>query len=442
MRDGARGRLAERATPKAIEALITLLDAKQKSTRKRSAGILAEVRPERIAQRLRKALADSERSERLRASAARVLTVIATGEDSALGAGLRDQSPRVRRACASVAAPAAALFQALGDADRDVVDRAALSIEHLELTPPKEALEHLQARSEQLPSTLRLLARCDGASRALAAAALEGNETALDHLKDIETWQSLLPKHPVAAAWNLAGHTSELDALVLHPEPAVRLAVARSLKAEDPRLDVMLNDADAGVRWMAERAKHGAFSSKVMAARVAPHEWLEAVSAQPPYGLKKDDTLPDVERIHGALALYHTRFDINLGVAIRSAEAAGLKEVFVVGRSDFFRSPARGTDLAMPVRQAMDAQALIRMAREGDYQLVAVQQTPDSVPYHTAPYPPRPLFVMGAEGEGLPDVLRIAADLVVEIPQFGVIDSLNVAAAATTVLFHWRCQQD
>ena len=34
--------------------------------------------------------------------------------------------------------------------------------------------------------------------------------------------------------------------------------------------------------------------------------------------------------------------------------------------------------------------------------------------------------------------LRLAADLMVEIPQYGLIDSLNVATAATVVLFHWR----
>lgn len=134
----------------------------------------------------------------------------------------------------------------------------------------------------------------------------------------------------------------------------------------------------------------------------------------------------------------HPRFDINLGVAVRSAEAAGLREVFLVGRGELFRSPARGTDRILPLRHAPDPAALIRMAREADYQIVAVQQTPDSVPFHRADYPPRPLFVMGAEDIGVPPRLRRAADLVVEIPMYGAIDSLNVAAATTTVLLAWR----
>ena len=87
-----------------------------------------------------------------------------------------------------------------------------------------------------------------------------------------------------------------------------------------------------------------------------------------------------------------------------------------------------------------DAAALVRKAREENYQIVAIQQTAASEPYHKAIYPPRPLFVVGSEDVGMPDSLREAADLVVEIPQFGIIDSLNVATAATVVIFHWRVQ--
>ena len=64
-------------------------------------------------------------------------------------------------------------------------------------------------------------------------------------------------------------------------------------------------------------------------------------------------------------------------------------------------STARGTDLLLPIRHAPDPAALIRFAREGGYQIVGVQQTPRSVPYHQADYPPRPPFVLGAEDDGL-----------------------------------------
>ena len=65
-------------------------------------------------------------------------------------------------------------------------------------------------------------------------------------------------------------------------------------------------------------------------------------------------------------------------------------------------------------------------------------QQADSEAYHQADYPPQPLFVIGSEDAGLPDSLRLAADLAVEFPLFGAIDSLNVATAATCVIMHWR----
>ena len=81
---------------------------------------------------------------------------------------------------------------------------------------------------------------------------------------------------------------------------------------------------------------------------------------------------------------------------------------------------------------------LVDFARSNGYQIVAIQQSAGSVPYHQANYPPKPLFVVGSEDAGMQAALRLAADLMVEIPQYGLIDSLNVATAATVVLFHWR----
>jgi tRNA G18 (ribose-2'-O)-methylase SpoU len=146
--------------------------------------------------------------------------------------------------------------------------------------------------------------------------------------------------------------------------------------------------------------------------------------------------------VGGAIALCQARFDVNLGVAMRSAEAAGLSEVFVIGTRSGSLSSARGAEHALPITWFTDPYELIIEARHRGYQLVAIQQTPDSQPYHQADYPPRPLFVLGSEDAGLPDELRIAADLIVEIPLYGAIDSLNVATAATCVVMHWRAHLD
>jgi len=442
VRDGSRGRLAQHPSPKIVEQLVGLLDAQHRATRRRAARILSEVTPDRVQSILRRVIADTTATERLRASAARVLSVLASTPESVLADGLSDPIPRIRRACATTAAPTDALLAALNDVEPEVVRRAANALEAQDIIPPASVLSAAASRSDVPGVVLRLLAAAAPDDPALAAAAEAGEGTALDHLAHGPTLQRLFPQRPVVSAWGCAGLGMIESAHIDHPDPRVRSAAARGLPADDPRLQSLIEDGDPAVAWMARKAQAGAFAPPVLAGRLGDHAFSDAPSAKPPYGLRSADELPDVPRVHAALALCHPRFDINLGVAIRSAEAAGFKEVFVVGREEVFRSPARGTERVVDLHYAPDAAALIRLARAGDYQIVAVQQTPDSVAFHHAEYPPRPLFVVGAEDRGMPAALRLGADLVVEIPQFGIIDSLNVAAAATTVIMHWRAHRD
>lgn len=218
----------------------------------------------------------------------------------------------------------------------------------------------------------------------------------------------------------------------------VRALLARLISPDDELLTSLLSDEDEGVRWCASQLSIKSFESASLRSRLGAHQRLTLPSAQPPYGLRAFDKVPEIQRVNGALALCQSRFDVNLGVAMRSAEAAGLREVVVVGVKAGVLTSARGAEYALPIHWLNESRDLIDYARREGYQLVAVQQTPNSQPYHLADYPPRPLFILGSEDAGLPDELRIAADLAVEIPLFGAIDSLNVATAATCVIMHWR----
>lgn len=448
-RDGARTRLAARADAAAIAALVGLLDAPRRTTRRRAARILSDIHPARARPALLAALDDPEAPTRRRVAAARVLAVMAEAVEPALTRRLRDDAdPRVRRACATPATEPAALLAALGDPDAGVVERAAWALETIDLeggaVDPSAAADALRRAAPGASAVVRrLLARVDPADPALAAAARAGDATALDHLTDPPTLTALLDGPRVAAAWGLARvGDPALAALAADPDPRVRAAAARGLPADHPALAALAGDRDPGVAWLARRNTAARFTPDALRRRLAPHARSDAPSARPPYGLRPGDLIPPARRAPAALAMCHPRFDINLGVAVRSAEAVGLREVFLVGRGELFQSPARGTDRLLPLRHAPDPAALLRMAREADYQIVAVQQTPDSVPFHRAEYPPRPLFVVGAEDVGVPPPLRAAADLIVELPMWGAIDSLNVAAATTAVLFHWRAHAE
>jgi tRNA G18 (ribose-2'-O)-methylase SpoU len=126
---------------------------------------------------------------------------------------------------------------------------------------------------------------------------------------------------------------------------------------------------------------------------------------------------------------------VNLGVLIRSAEAAGAREFLIVGRDFHHRSAAMGADRWLVPKVYATFEEMTAHARQGGYQLVAVQQSPGAERFDQAAYPPRPCLMLGSEGHGLPPALCAEADLIVEIPILGRIDSLNVASAGAIVLW-------
>ena len=74
---------------------------------------------------------------------------------------------------------------------------------------------------------------------------------------------------------------------------------------------------------------------------------------------------------------------------------------------------------------------------------VALEQAAHSVLLGSAAcqLPDRMLLVLGAEREGLPPPILALADIVVEIPQLGVLRSLNVHVSASLVLFEYTKQR-
>lgn len=77
---------------------------------------------------------------------------------------------------------------------------------------------------------------------------------------------------------------------------------------------------------------------------------------------------------------------------------------------------------------------VVRRLRSDGYQVVAVEQAHDSVPYSTEGiYRPPLCLIFGHERAGIGPSALDAADLLVEIPVYGMANSLNVAMALAIV---------
>jgi tRNA G18 (ribose-2'-O)-methylase SpoU len=90
---------------------------------------------------------------------------------------------------------------------------------------------------------------------------------------------------------------------------------------------------------------------------------------------------------------------------------------------------------AVPTRHFEDAVQAVRTLRSEGYTIAVLETTYLSQKYTNVSYPKKVALVLGNEVIGVDTRIVDMADMVLEIPTFGVKNSLNVASAASIVMF-------
>ena len=137
------------------------------------------------------------------------------------------------------------------------------------------------------------------------------------------------------------------------------------------------------------------------------------------------------------VAIENWQHDLNIGSIVRTANAFLADSVHIVGRRRWNRRGAMVTDRYQHVLNHPEIADLVAWAAERELPLVAVDNVPGSVDVVVADLPERCVLLFGQEGPGLSPEALAAADLVVEIAQFGSTRSINAGAAAAIVMHEW-----
>ena len=146
------------------------------------------------------------------------------------------------------------------------------------------------------------------------------------------------------------------------------------------------------------------------------------------------------------LILHNIRSVKNVGAIFRTADAAGINKIYLMGYTptplDRFGRPRR--DLAKSALGAEEYVAweskkslptLIRGLRRGKYYIVAIEQDKKSVDYKKVKLKSKNAFIVGAEVAGIPKNILKKCDVIAEIPMRGQKESLNVSVALGIALF-------
>lgn len=129
----------------------------------------------------------------------------------------------------------------------------------------------------------------------------------------------------------------------------------------------------------------------------------------------------------------------NFGAIARSAECSGADALIIPVRNsvkitaDAIKTSA-GALYQLPVCRELNLKKAVKFLKNEGFQIVAATEKAEKL-YTEADYEKPTLIIMGAEDIGIDEELLRFADERVSIPQKGKISSLNVAAAATVLLY-------
>jgi len=162
-----------------------------------------------------------------------------------------------------------------------------------------------------------------------------------------------------------------------------------------------------------------------------------------------EEELARIERKPIYIVLDNVLDTYNVGSLFRLADAVTVKEVILCGGterppSSRIHKAAVGTETWVPWRyfdKSLEALKSLKSENEG-LKIIAVEQDPRAIPYNSPLHPSLNLregtpiaLVLGHETEGVSKEVLDMADVIVEIPMFGVNRSLNVHVAAAVVIY-------
>jgi tRNA G18 (ribose-2'-O)-methylase SpoU len=137
------------------------------------------------------------------------------------------------------------------------------------------------------------------------------------------------------------------------------------------------------------------------------------------------------------LILDHLKIDFNIGKIIRSAEAFGAKAIEVVGTEFFDPMPAKGCMKRVPWVMTNTFFESYQKYKEQGFTFYAFDSEAE-LGLHETSFPEKSAFILGNEGMGCSFKKENYPEIKwVKIPQFGMVESLNVAVAASIVMYEF-----
>ena len=156
------------------------------------------------------------------------------------------------------------------------------------------------------------------------------------------------------------------------------------------------------------------------------------------------ETLHKVKKIPVYVLLNSIRSNYNVGSIFRTSDGAMIEKLYLCGytpcppKKEVLKT-ALGSTESVKWEYVKDAKMLISQLKSRGIQICALELTDKSIPYHQIGFVDFPIcLVVGNEITGVSQELLDLCDKSIEIPQYGIKQSLNVAVAYGVAIFELR----
>lgn len=136
----------------------------------------------------------------------------------------------------------------------------------------------------------------------------------------------------------------------------------------------------------------------------------------------------------------------NLGGLCRLAEVFRLESLVLsrlaIAHTPPFRKTAVSAHHWQPLAECnagLLPQWLDRQRHQG-YTIIALDADDQASPITTVAFPEKTVLVLGRELTGIPEAVLVGCDRIVTIPQYGLVDSLNVQQAGAIAIYEYLRQ--
>ena len=145
------------------------------------------------------------------------------------------------------------------------------------------------------------------------------------------------------------------------------------------------------------------------------------------------------------LAMDNVEDPQNLGQIIRTSECAGIDGILIpehgnVQATNTVLQVSQGAFIHIPLYHCGNLHQELRNLKSHGFWIVGMENSIKAKYWHELDYQRKLVIVMGSEGKGIRPIIRKTCDDLLTIPMQGTLNSLNVSAAVSAVLFERQRQ--